>query len=183
MGEGFPRLEGSLGAPIGGEEAQRFPFPITWESLPGSEGPIPSEVPSGPGWSWGRRREGTGEAGGRAPPGPEEQRKGVEGVCPTHSGSGSLLGSPPPSKATSRQRGPWGHRRRAGRSGEAGGRGPPGREKQKRSGGRLPGSLLRWGRPPSETRRGVRHAWASSTLLSLSPTPHTPQGVFQPCGS
>ena len=47
----------------------------------------------------------------------QKSRKGVEGVCPAHSGRGSLLSSqasPLPSKSPSRPSGSWGHRREAG---------------------------------------------------------------------
>ena len=40
----------------------------------------------------------------------------------------------------------------------------------------------RWGLSPSENRGG-RYARAPSVPLSLSPNPHTSQGLFQPCGS
>ena len=48
--------------------------------------------------------------------GPSRTR-GAEGICPTHSGLGNLLRSQadlPPSKAHSRPRGSWGHRREGG---------------------------------------------------------------------
>ena len=45
-----------------------------------------------------------------------------------------------------------------------------------------------WAGKPAGLPSGVPHplrpeAWTSSVPLTLSPTPHTPQGLFQPCGS
>ena len=68
-------------------------------------GPTPSEAPPGctdPGHI-GERGEQERQAGGALQD--QRSRRGVEGICPTHLGPGSLLGSqasPLPSKAPSR---------------------------------------------------------------------------------
>ena len=101
-------------------------------------------------------------------------------------------------KWTGRTWGDWGGRRsggqtgsaplRLGRSGEAGGWGPLGGVAEERRAFALPPRAQeacwapRWGPLPSETRVGG-HTWALPVLLSLSPTPHRPQDLFQPCGS
>ena len=99
MGEGFPCLEGPLAAQIRGEPAERFPCLIGRGSLPCSRPGLPcstpSEAPSGPCWSWGRRRKAGAEqerqVGGAL--WDRRSQRGAEGVCPTHSTPGSLLGS------------------------------------------------------------------------------------------
>ena len=84
---------------------------------------------------------------------------------------------------------PWGHRRedreiRRGRQ-----EGPSQTEEQERRGGRLPCPLKPRkpsglpGEAPRPLRPGMRSNLRPFGSLSLSPTPHSPQGLFQPCGS
>ena len=98
-------------------------------------GPMPSEVLSRPGWSWGCRRKAW-----------EIRRGRWEGPSGTRGAGKEQREFAPPTRTKEACWAP------------------------------------RWGPPPPETR-GRRHAWAPSVLLSLSPTPHTSQGLFQPCGS
>ena len=96
---------------------------------------------------------------------------------------------PTPSEVPSGPHGSWGHRREARgeqerKAGEAlqdqrSGRGVEGvsRPTQAQEACWTP----RWGTPPCKTK-SERHAWAPSIPLSLSPTPYSPQGHFQPVG-
>ena len=72
-------------------------------------GPTPPEAPSRLCWSSGHRREARGEQerqeGGEPQHGRSE--RGVEGICPTHLGSGNLLGSPAGSPTLWDQRQVW----------------------------------------------------------------------------
>ena len=112
--EGFPRLERPLGAQIRGSGPSVTPAQSAGEVSPAlGPGPMPSEVPSGLGWSWRCKREAgrqqERQVGGALQD--ERSSKGAEGICPAHSGPGSLLSSQadlPLSKAHSRPRGSWG---------------------------------------------------------------------------
>ena len=118
----------------------------------------------------------------------QEEMERSRGRLPGPLGPGRLLSSqagPLPSKAPSRPHGSWGHRREAreirrGRREEPSGRSGRGAEGvcSAHLGLRsLLGSQVR--SLPSETRGGG-HAWGPFCSLSLSPTPHSPQGWKSP---
>ena len=77
-----------------GERAQRFPCPVSLEACPALRlGPMPSEALLQPHWSWGHRREAGEIRRDRWEEPSWTSWRGEEGVCPTHSSPGSLLGS------------------------------------------------------------------------------------------
>ena len=131
------------------------------------------------------RQEGSSRRSGR----------GAEGICPAHSGLGSLLSSQTsslPSKFPSPCGciGPGGIGGRPGRSGEASRRGPPGLEEQERRGGHLPNPFEPRkpaglpGEFPHPLRTRVGNMPGLLLFLEHKPHPPTvPQGLFQPCGS
>ena len=109
MGEGFPCLEGPSGAQIGGSMPSISPAQSAREALLALRtGPMHSEAHSGPHWSWGHRTQARGEQeremGGALQD--QRSRRGAEGICPAHSGRGSLLGSQAGSPALRDQRQP-----------------------------------------------------------------------------
>ena len=147
------------------------------------------------GWTGPAPLRGGWEGGGVPTPGGTLRGSDQEGACaafplPNRQGKSARLSSwvLHPQRSPLGWDGPGGIGWRLGRSGKAGRRGPTGPKEQERNKGvspahLSPGSLLgsKMSLPPSETTSG-RHAWAPSVLLCLSSSPHTPQGLFQPCG-
>ena len=118
-----------------------------------------------------------------------KSRRGEEGDCPAHLGTGSLL-SPrpvpcPPSLPPPHSRiGPGGIGGRLGRSGEAGGRGLPRPEEQERRGAyfsqpiRAQEACWAPGEVPCPLRPGVRGTTGALLFLEPKPNPPQPPGPF-----
>ena len=117
----------------------------------------------------------SGEAGGRdSPGGAGEELRAMPGPL----GPGSLLSSqacPPTSKAPSRPRRSWGHRREAGEIRRGRWEGPSGTEEQERRGGCLPRPLepRKPAGLPGEVPRPLRPGVGGTpgNLLFLEPFP------------